>query len=107
MSSFTKILVASIATLFSVSGVGALIFSGVKQSVPYFVVSAIVALLGAIGLFFHRYPPPPLEPGEGNSAWALLKNYRKKYPGWPSWLVGYSIPTLVLLALLLRLMELY
>lgn len=108
MSSFTKILVVSIVVLFSVSGIGALIFSGAaQQSASYFVVSAIVAFLGAVGLFFQRYPPPPLVPGEGNSAWALLKSYRKKYPGWQSRLIGYSIPVLVLLALLSRLLDFF
>lgn len=107
MSSFTKIFVVSVAVLFAILGIGALIFSGAKQSAPYFVVSAIVAFFGAVGLFFQQYPPPPLVPGEGNSAWALLKSYRKKYPGWQGWLVGYSIPVLVLLAILSRFLDLF
>ena len=106
MGNFTKMLVCFVSAIFAVLGIGALISGNVRDSITLLVISAFIALCGGIGLFFQRFPPPPLVPGEGNSAWALLRSYRKQYPGWQGKLVYYGIPTLILIVMLFRLSEL-
>ena len=103
MGNFTKTLVSVVSAIFAVLAIGAFISGNGKESITLLVISAVVALCGGIGLFFQRFPPPPLVPGEGNSAWALFRSYRKQYPGWQGKLVCYGIPTLMLIVLLFRL----
>ena len=104
MGNFTKTLVCVVSVIFAVLAFGVFISGGSgKESIPFLVVSAVVALFGGIGLFFQRFPPPPISPGEGNSAWALFNSYRKHYPGWQGKLVCYGIPSLMLIVLLFRL----
>jgi len=65
MGNFTKTLVSVVSAIFAVLAIGAFISGNGKESITLLVISAVVALCGGIGLFFQRFPPPPLVPGEG------------------------------------------
>ena len=106
MGNFTKAFVGIVSAIFAVLEIVGFISGGGKEGIPFLVVSAVVAIFGGIGVFFYRYPPPPSALGDGNSAWAQLKIYRKHYPGWQGHLVCYGIPALVLIVLLARLLSL-
>jgi len=106
MGNFTKTLVCVVSAIFAVLAIDTLISGNVRDSITLLVISVFVALCGGIGLFFQRFPSPPLAPGEGSSAWTLLRSYRKQYPGWQGKLVYYGIPTLLLIVMLFRLSEL-
>ena len=106
MGNFTKAFVCIVSAIFAVLAIVGFISGGGREGIPFLVVSAVVAIFGGIGEFFYRYPSPPSAPGDGNSAWAQLKIYRKHYPGWQGHLVCYGIPALVLIVLLARLLSL-
>lgn len=99
MGKLIRILASGSSALFVALAIFVLLTGETKQAVPYLVVAAAIALIWVIGEFFHRYPPPPLVPGDKMNAFAQLTRYRRAYPGWQGKLVAYLIPALVMIAL--------
>jgi len=67
---------------------------------------AVVAFFVGIGWFHFRYPLPPLPKGSSQSLWSEVRRFKEHYPGWPSKLVAYGLPTLFALAIVPRLFAL-
>ena len=82
MSTFTKLFVTTIAAAFYAIAAWAVARGAYKPGVAAFVFGSLVALIGAIGWFEHKYPLPPAARNPP-SLLGEASRYLDHHPGWP------------------------
>lgn len=108
MGTFTRTLVFVGATLFLAMGVYSAVQGNAYAAVGGFIFFLVVAFIGGVGWFFHRFSIPPLPLGAPPpNAFSEAKRFASHHPGWPGRVVKYGLPALSAIGVLTALYGLW